>query len=332
MALNVPARFPLAVLPTPLVRAGRLERALGSPPIYIKRDDLAGFGFAGNKARKLELIIADALARRSDVLVTGGGPGSNHCASAALAARVAGLECELVLYGESSIEVEVHPNLALASSSGAEIRFTGDPDRESVDRALGEVAAELEAKGRKPYVVPRGGASPLGAAGYVLAAGELGDQLDRAGARPSTVIVATGSCGTQAGLVAAAAARDHSWKVVGASVSRPVEECRQRVLDLARGCANLVGMAEPTGDHVELVDARGPGFGLPSDGGSDAARLAARTEGLLLDATYTAKAFAVLVDLVTSGASGTTVFIHTGGLWATTYERSSTREREQIHA
>jgi 1-aminocyclopropane-1-carboxylate deaminase/D-cysteine desulfhydrase-like pyridoxal-dependent ACC family enzyme len=328
VALTIPARFPLAVLPTPLVRARRLERALGSPPIYIKRDDLAGFGSAGNKARKLEFIIADALARGSDVLVTGGGPSSNHCASAARACRVAGLDCLLVLYGQEP--AEIHPNLALACSMGAQVWFTNDPDRESVDLALPEAAAELEAKGRRPYLVPRGGATALGAVGCALAARELAAQLDREGAHATAVVVATGSCGTQAGLVSAAAAHEGSWRVVGASVSRPVEECSRRVLDLARGCASLMGTPEPVERHVEVIDARGPGFGLGSAEGAEAARLAARTEGLLLDPTYTAKAFALLIDLARAGARGTMVFIHTGGDPAAIWEPGPVREERSL--
>jgi 1-aminocyclopropane-1-carboxylate deaminase/D-cysteine desulfhydrase-like pyridoxal-dependent ACC family enzyme len=320
MAMTLPARFPLAVLPTPLVRARHLERTLGSAPIYVKRDDLAGFGFAGNKARKLEFIIADALAQQADVLVTGGGPGSNHCASAAAAAQVAGLECVLVVYGGE--HSGGHPNLCLARSFGAEVRFTNDPERESVDVAIPHIAAELQGRGHKPYAVSRGGATVLGAVGYVLAARELDAQLDLSGAEPPTIIVATGSCGTQAGLVSAVAARGVGWRVVGASVSRPVEECRQRVLDLARGCACFLRTAPPNEQHVEVIDARGPGFGLASHEGSQAAELAARTEGLLLDRVYNAKAFGVLTDLLTSGSQGATVFIHTGGLPAAVWERA----------
>jgi 1-aminocyclopropane-1-carboxylate deaminase/D-cysteine desulfhydrase-like pyridoxal-dependent ACC family enzyme len=324
--VTIPARFPLAVLPTPLVRARRLEHVLGSPPIYVKRDDLTGFAFGGNKARKLEFIIADALAGGCDVFVTGGGPGSNHCAGSAAAARVAGLDCLLVLYGEES--ANPHPNLALARSFGAEVRFTNDPDRESVDRALQETAAGLEGEGRKPYVVPRGGATVLGAVGYALAGRELAAQLQDVGDGPSTVLLATGSCGTQAGLVAATADQGVGYRVVGATVSRPVDECRRLILDLGTGCARLLGMAEPTERHVELIDARGPGFGLASAEGAEAARLAGQTEGLLLDPVYTAKAFAVLVGLIGARECGTTVFIHTGGLPAAIWDRGFTNVAE----
>jgi 1-aminocyclopropane-1-carboxylate deaminase/D-cysteine desulfhydrase-like pyridoxal-dependent ACC family enzyme len=326
MAVTLPARFPLAVLPTPLVRARHLERALASPPIYVKRDDLAGFGFAGNKARKLEYIISDALDRGAKVMVTGGGPSSNHCASTAAAARVAGLGCLLILYGVE--RGGDHPSLSLARSFGAEVRFTNNPDRSSVDEAIEEVVAELENQGQEPYAVPRGGATVLGAAGCALAAEELCGQLDLVDAKPATVILPTGSCGTQAGFVAATAAYGDALRVIGASVSRPVEECRRRVLQLARGCASLLEMTIPDERRVHLIDARGPGFGLPSSEGVRAARLAAYTEGLLLDSTYTAKAFAVLLDLVASGKYGTTVFFHSGGLPAALWDDQRTRRPE----
>jgi 1-aminocyclopropane-1-carboxylate deaminase/D-cysteine desulfhydrase-like pyridoxal-dependent ACC family enzyme len=198
--MNPAARFPLAALPTPLLRAERLERALGAPPVYLKRDDLTGFALAGNKARQLELLVGEAAARGCDSLVTGGGPGSNFCQAAAAAARVAGLRCVLVLYGT---EPSPSPtNLALARAFGAEVRFTGRPERESVDPALAAAAAELTAGGRRPYLVPRGGATAVGAAGYALAVAELAAQLEAERVTPELVLVATGSGGTQAGLVA----------------------------------------------------------------------------------------------------------------------------------
>jgi len=306
-----PPRFALALLPTPLQPAERLARALGSPPIHVKRDDLVGFALAGNKARKLEFLLADALGRGSDILVTGGGPGSNHCQAAAAAARVGGLDCWIVLYGEEPARTPA--NLRLARTFGAQIRFTGDPDRSSVDRVLGETAAELVEGGRRPYVVPRGGATPLGSVGYALAADELARQLTRGGVTPEVVVVATGSCGTQAGLVAGTVGAGRPWRIVGAAVSRPIEECRARVLELARGCAALLGLPPADDGDVEVRDARGPGYGVPSPEGRQAARLAAEQEGLLLDPTFTAKAMATLVDLVREGLGGPIVFVHTGG-------------------
>jgi D-cysteine desulfhydrase len=311
VAVNPPARFRLATLPTPLVRAERLERALATPPLYVKRDDLTGFALAGNKARQLELLVGDALGRGCDALVTGGGPGSNFCQAAAVAARVAGLGCVLVMYGEEP--ASPHPNLALARASGAEVRFTGRPERDSVDPALDEAAAELEARGRRPYRMPRGGATALGAAGYALAAAELAVQLAAERVEPELVLVATGSGGTHAGVVAGAVAEARPWRVVGASVSRPVAECAGQVLRLACAAAALLGQPEAEAGHVEVWDARGPGYGIPSRDGDRAARLAAETEGFLLDPVFTAKALALLPRLVEDGVRGPVVFWHTGG-------------------
>jgi D-cysteine desulfhydrase family pyridoxal phosphate-dependent enzyme len=304
-------RFRLAALPTPLQRVERLERALGGPRVWIKRDDLTGFALAGNKARKLEYTVGEALAASSDVIVTGGGPGSNHCRGTAAAARAAGLDCAVVLYGQEPARSLA--NLAMIRSFGAEVRFTGDPDRASVDPMLEMTAKELEAEGRRPYVLPRGGATAVGAYGYAVAAGELTDQLDRAGVEPALLVVAAGSCGTLAGFLAGAAALDRDWRIVGATVSRPPEECRERVADLAAGTARLLGAATPSPGRAEIVDARGPGYGEASDEGRRAARLAADTEGLLLDPVFTAKAMGALVELIEGGADGPVVFVHTGG-------------------
>jgi D-cysteine desulfhydrase family pyridoxal phosphate-dependent enzyme len=311
LAVTEPSRFPLATLPTPLHRAERLERALGAPPLWIKRDDLTGFALAGNKARKLEYAIGDALARDCDIVLTGGGPGSNHCRGTAAAARVAGLECVVVMYGTEPARPRA--NLSLIRGPGAEVRFTGDRDRSSVDLALERAAKELEAEGRRPYVIPRGGASAVGAYGYAVAAPELAVQLDDAGVEPAVVVVATGSCGTQAGLLTGAAALGRRWRIVGATVSRPPEECRARVLELSAGVAEPLGGPTPSPDHIEIVDARGPGYGVPSDQGRRAARLAADTEGLLLDPVFTAKAMGALMETVRGELDGPAVFVHTGG-------------------
>lgn len=309
--MSLPPRYPLAALPTPLQRAERLERALGGPPVYLKRDDLTGFALAGNKARQLELLVGEATALGSDSLVTGGGPGSNFCQAAAAAARVAGLRCILVLYGQEPSPPST--NLALARAFGAEVRFTGRPERESVDPVLEAAAAELEAVGCRPYLVPRGGATAVGAAGYAIAVAELAAQLEVERVTPELLLVATGSGGTQAGLVAGTLAGGHGWRVVGASVSRPVGECATRVLTLARGAAALLGLPSPAAGHVEVHDVRGPGYGIPSAEGERAANLAAATEGLLLDPVFSAKALALLARLVSEGTGGPLVFWHTGG-------------------
>jgi D-cysteine desulfhydrase len=280
----------------------------------VKRDDLAGFALAGNKGRKLELLLGDAVGRGCDVLLTGGGPGSNFCAAAAAAARVAGLACELVLYGEEPPFPPGGPvNLALARAWGAHAQFTGDADRSSVDRALAATGAALEGAGRRVYTVPRGGATPLGALAYAEAARELAVQTDSLRLRQPLVVVATGSGGTQAGLVAGASAGGLAMRVVGASVSRPVQECRSRVLALATGCTALLGAPAPAPGTVRVVDARGPGYGVASEEGIRAARLAAEAEGLLLDHVFTAKALAVAAS-VAGRHRGDVVFVHTGGV------------------
>jgi D-cysteine desulfhydrase len=315
-----PARTRLATLPTPLVAASRLAQTMGAGPLYIKRDDLTGFAIGGNKARPLEFLVGAAIADRADTLVTGGAPGSNFCAAVAAAALWAGLRCELVLAGQPSSAPG--PALTLAQSWGATVRWTGSAARESVDDQLPRAAAALSSSGHRPYLIPRGGATGLGAIGYALAAFELREQLAAIGVSAARVVVAVGSGGTLAGLVAGNVLLGRPWTLVGGSVSRPVEDAAPRVLALARECARLLvgagvldpgagGTAEPVPGDVVVVDARGPGHGLPSPEGVAAAEQAMRTEGLMVDPVYTAKALS-LVPRYADG--GDMVFWHTGGL------------------
>jgi len=323
------ARFALATLPTPLVPAVRLQAAVGGPLVWVKRDDLAGFATAGNKARALEFLIGDAIARGCDTVVTGGGAGSNFCAATAAAARVAGLGCHLVLYGSAPGDGEApHANLAAAWAAGAQIRFTGRTDRDEIDRAVPEMAAALEAGGQRPYPMARGGATALGAAGYVEAFDELARQLGEQGVEPGVVLVATGSGATQAGLVAGAVSGPGESgppvPILGATVSRPPDQIGAEVAALARNCGDLLGLAPPVEpDAFRVVDARGPGFGVASREGERAAGVAAATEGLLLDPVYTAKAFAVVLGLLADGFERPIVFWHTGGLPAAVHHLTS---------
>jgi 1-aminocyclopropane-1-carboxylate deaminase/D-cysteine desulfhydrase-like pyridoxal-dependent ACC family enzyme len=304
----LPARFRLATLPTPLIEAPGLASVVGAGALYVKRDDLTGFAFAGNKARPLEFLLADAIAEGADTLVTGGAPGSNFCAATAAAARRAGLRCELVLAGPP---VPPGPALALARSWDAVVRWTGVPERDSVDAGLLAAAAELAAGGRRPYLIPRGGATGRGATGYALAALELREQLTARGVDSARVVVPAGSGGTLAGLVAGNVLMGRPLRLVGGSVSRPPEETAERVLGLARNCLGLLGSGEDVGpDDVMITDARGPGHGVPSPEGTAVAEQAMRTEGLMVDPVYTAKALA-LVHWYAAG--GHVVFWHTGG-------------------
>jgi D-cysteine desulfhydrase len=314
-------RIALATLPTPLLAAPRLSDALGVE-VLIKRDDLTGLLLGGNKARKLEFLCGEALAQGADTLVTGGGSGSNHVQLTAAATARLGLGCIVVCYGEAPASEPL--GLRLTRRLGANVVFTGSADRASVDVRLDEVAAKLTADGRHPYVIPRGGASATGAVGYAVAAVELAGQLAAAGLGSATVLLSTGSCGTQAGLVAGAAiscgeelaespVRLH---VVGVPVSRPPEECVGRIARLATGCAQRLGSDRVfTDSDVQLLGGYlGPGYGKASAEGDAAAELALRTEGLVLDPVFTAKAMAALIAEAQAGRlTGPVVFLHTGG-------------------
>lgn len=303
-------RFELGVWPTPLQEAPRLSHALGTP-VWIKRDDLTGVGLGGNKVRKLEYLVADALERGADTLVTGGGPQSNHAVLTALAGVRAGLSTRLVFYGEQPSE-EARGNAVLADLAGVQITWTGDSDRSSVDEGIEETAAELREGGHRPYTIPRGGATALGCAGYVRASLELAQQLLDQELSPSHVVVATGSCGTQAGLALGARWLQATYRVIGLTVSRPRDECLERIRKLGASCAELLELEVGELD-LEVSDGYiGAGYGKPTPEGRAAMELVARTEGVVLDPVFTAKAMAGLRDLAPR-LGGPVVFLHTGG-------------------
>ena len=313
-------RAPLVTAPTPLHPAHRLSDAIGVE-VWFKREDLTGLGLGGNKARGLEYLIGDALAQGCDCLVTGAGPQSNWAMLAALAARRYGLEPYLVCYGSP---VPATGNLLLDQLAGADVRFTGELDRASVDAAIEKLGGELTAAGRRPYVVPRGGATDRGAAGYVRASVELADQLMTTGLAPSELWLATGSCGTQAGLLAGARWLRSPYQIMGVTVSRPVDECVARIGTLAAASAKLLGLPRgggglqgvgAAGSDVSVVDGYlGPGYGKASAEGERATRLVARTEGVFLDPVFGAKAMAALLDAANARrVEDPVVFLVTGG-------------------
>ena len=305
-------RVSLGIWPTPLVRADRLARAVGGGTLLVKRDDLAGFGVAGNKTRPLEFLLGEARALGAEVFVTGGGPGSNFCPAAAMAARAAGLDCELVVWGDPA-----SPNLALAAAAGATLRPTGgtraDADRAVIDDLVHRRADELSAAGRPAFAVPRGGSTELGAVGFAVAAAELAAQL-AVRPPPSVIVLAVGSGGSCAGLFAGLAAAGLDVPVLGVSVSRPPDQIGPRVLQLAGGCARLLGTPLPDPGRLELLDARGPGFGLATELERERAGLALRTEGLLLDETYGAEACSAAIDRLRADPAAPVLLWHTGGL------------------
>jgi D-cysteine desulfhydrase len=310
--MTLPPRFPLAITPTPLQRASRLERLWGSGPLWIKRDDMTGFGAAGNKARPLEFLIADALAGGADTVVATGGVGSNFCAAAALAAHTAGLQCDVVYAGDAPQHLPV--TVRLAHAAGAHLTFLPGVERSDLDDAVAAHARSLADQGRRPYALPRGGATAMGAVGFAAAAGELIEQCAAEGITECTVVLPTGSGCSQAGLVAGlASASNLTATVVGASVSRPPDVMRTRVANLARECASLLHVPAVPDDAVLVRDARRSGFGQSDPELRRIAAEALRTAGILLDGTYGAKALAVARDIAQQ-ANTPVIFWHTGGL------------------
>ncbi len=315
LQLNTLPRYKLATLPTPLDEAPRLSQALGVR-VWLKRDDLTGFALGGNKVRILEFLLADALAQGADMLVTGGGPQSNHARVTAAAARKAGLEVTLVLSGFPP--AESNGNLLLDELLGAEILYTRTTDKTETDRMLERVTEELSARGRTPYLIPRGGSTVLGCIAYMLAVDELLSQLRVIQVKPDSIFIATGSCGTQAGILAGIKYYGAAMPVYGITVSRAKSECLQRINMLVKDTAEFLDHPLPLEPDDIIVDDAyfGEGYAIITPAAREAIRLVARHEGIFLDQVYTGKAMAGLIDLVQRGeiARGSTVvFWHTGG-------------------
>ncbi|GAA1791018.1 pyridoxal-phosphate dependent enzyme [Planosporangium flavigriseum] len=308
--MNRPRRH-LAILPTPLQRLTGLEARLGCGPLYLKRDDLAGFGLAGNKARPLEFLLGEALAARADVLVTAGAAGSNFVAAAAAAARVCGLECDVLVSGPASRQLSVNQEMAV--KAGATLHFTG-ADRDQLDQLVEQHADKLRADGRVPYPVPRGGATATGALGFAYAARELAAQLTALGHEDVVVVLPTGSGASLSGFLAGRAALGAAWRTYGVSVSRPAAQMGAEVVELAAACAALLDAPAPTGPDLTLLDATGPGFGQVTEADLHNALLALHTEGLLFDSTYGAKALTAVLALIEAGERAPVVLWHTGGM------------------
>lgn len=322
--MTLPPKVPLAHLPTPLEFLPRLSEHLGGPRVFVKRDDQTGLAMGGNKARKLEYLCAEAQAAGADILVTGGGHQSNHVRMTAAAANRLGLSSHLVLGGDAP-EAEAG-NLLLDRVLGATVEFCGVEDYYEVEEAIEEAASRLEQEGRRPFVLPIGGASVTGALAYVEAADEVQRQLAGAGETAQWVVVADGSGGTHAGLLAGLPAE---VRVVGVDVgTRP--DLDEYVPKRAEEVAVVAGRDTPIGEVVVDHDHFGKGYGNLNPETLDALRLAAALEGLLLDPVYTAKAMAALLTWVRESRippSDTVVFWHTGGtpaLFARHYERRLT--------
>lgn len=325
-ALAAQPRIALATLPTPIHDAVRFREALGGaarcPRILIKRDDLTSLGLGGNKARKLEYLVADAQSVGATTLITTGAVQSNHARMTAAAACVAGLRSVLVLTTTTPAPA-MAGNLLLDHLYGATVRLVPSVDPMLAvgqdEAVVAEVVAGEEAAGRKPYVIPIGGSSGIGVFGYVGGTAELVDQLHGMGVAPTRLYFASGSRGTQAGLTLGAKLCEATYAVTGIAVSAGEPEKIERARRIANEAAARLGLQERI-DLGELVTDQayiGEGYGIPTRAGLEAISLLARTEAILLDPCYTSKAMAALVEHVRSGQVSpgeTIVFLHTGGM------------------
>jgi D-cysteine desulfhydrase family pyridoxal phosphate-dependent enzyme len=310
-AMTRPPRVPLAQLPTPLEPMDRFSEWLGGPRVLVKRDDLTGLALGGNKARKLEYLCGEAQTQGCDVLVTGGGAQSNHARMTAAAANRLGFECHLAVGGD---EPRIYSgNLLLDRVLGATLHFTGANSYYDVESAIEKLAAQLASDGRRPFAMPIGGASVTGVVAYVWAADELLAQADadRSGGI-DWVVVADGSGGTHAGLLAGMGGRA---QVLGVDVgTRP--DLDDVIPPLAADAAAVTGRDAPARELTLDHNRFGDGYGAVTDAALEAIERVAGLEGIVLDPVYTGKAMAGLVAATREGRFGagdTVVFWHTGG-------------------
>lgn len=322
MRLSRFARLRFAHLPTPLEPMERLSKRLGGPRLWIKRDDCTGLAGGGNKTRKLEFLMAAALADKADTVITQGATQSNHARqTAAIAARL-GMDCHILLEdrtGSADPEYNYNGNVLLDQLYNAPLKKY--PAGTDMNAAMDELAAALSSAGRRPYIIPGGGSNPVGALGYVNAALELLYQSNAMGLQVDHVVHATGSAGTQAGLVAGLAGANSGIAVLGVGVRAARETQENNVFELARATADYLRLAEVVKREQVLADCDyvGEGYGIPAPSTIEAIELLARTEGILLDPVYSGKGMAGLIGLIRQGrfkASENIVFIHTGGAQA----------------
>ncbi len=304
---------------TPIEKLSNFTRALGGPDIYMKRDDLLGLAGGGNKTRKLEFMVADALSKGADTLITCGAVQSNHCRLTLAAAVKEGLRCRLVLEERvpGSYRPEASGNNFLYHLMGVE-KIKVVPGGSDMMEEMQKVADELADEGRKAYIIPGGASNPVGALGYVACAQEIIAQTFEMGLHIDYVVCASGSAGTHAGLVTGFRGTNTDISVVGINVSRTKEAQEEIVYKLVCKTAELLGIDHPIARETVLCfgDYVGPGYSLPTPGMVEAVRLVARTEAILLDPVYTGKAMAGMIDLVRKGFfpdDKNILFVHTGG-------------------
>lgn len=319
--LSLLPRERLGALPTPLDEAPRLGAALGLSHLFVKRDDLSGLALGGNKVRKLEYVMGEARAQDADILITAAGPQSNRARMTAAACRKVGLDCILLLAGDYGATAPIG-NLMLDEVFGAEVRLLDAPDSYSSE-ALAEanrIAENLRRAGRRPYLTEVGSRpEPLSDVGYFLGGSELIDQCRVMGVEPGTVLLAVGSGGTQAGMLVALRAAGCNARVIGVSTDPGASKYVARVKKHATALIEWLGLGITVSDSDIVVDDSfsATGHGTPDDASLAAVRLAARTEGLLLDPVYVSKVVATLPALIRRGLVASecpTVVINTGGI------------------
>ncbi len=307
------ARVSIAHLPTFLEPLTRLTAHLGGPELWIKRDDQTGLATGGNKTRKLEYLVADALAQEADTLVTAGAAQSNHARQTAAAAAKFGLACTLALRGKEP--TQVRGNLLLDRLLGAEVVWAED---QPLPNVMGQVAEELQAAGHRPYVIPYGGSNPVGASGYVAAMEELLAQCAERDLHFDHVVLPSSSGGTQAGLAVGARVLGFEGHILGISIDLQADALRYRLGDLATATAGHLELELTFAPEGFSVDDGylGGGYGVVGDLEREAIRTVASTEGVLLDPVYTGRAFGGLLDLIRRSAfqpDERVLFWHTGG-------------------
>lgn len=313
MTPKYPDKISLAYLPTPLEEMSRLSKHLSGPRLFIKRDDQTGLATGGNKTRKLEYLVADALAQGCDHLITPGGPQSNHCRQTAAAAAKMGLGCSVVLSGTAP--EQNNGNLLLDKLLGAHVYWTGGRSRPEV---MAEVAEEQRILGHKPYIIPLGGSNVMGATGYVCAMNELTTQLAAQHLNVDFIVVASSSGGTQAGMVLGAAIAGFGGQILGISIDQEAGALKTQVAALATATAAHLNIPQlALANRVEVNDDYlGGGYAVVGETEREAIQLVAQLEGILLDPVYTGRAMGGLIDLIRWGAftrGQTVLFWHTGG-------------------
>lgn len=304
---------------TPIEKLPRFSAELGGPTLYAKRDDLLGLMGGGNKTRKLEFLVAEALSQGADTLITCGAVQSNHCRLTLAAAVKEGMKCRLVLEERvvGSYNPESSGNNFLFRLMGVE-KINIVPGGSDMMKEMQNVAGDLAAEGRKAYIIPGGGSTPVGATGYVACAEEILAQAFEKGLKFDQVVCASGSAGTHAGLVTGFYGNSSNLPVIGVNVSRTKDMQEELVYDLVQRTASHVGIKSSISRETVVCfeEYVGPGYSLPTPEMVEAVKMLAMTEGILLDPVYTGKAMAGLIDLVRKGyfhKDENVLFVHTGG-------------------